>query len=742
MIRSGARAKTATVPTAMVSNGGAPDSIDVPAAARDAASRPARSGRRAKERLPRSRPRASIGVKVSVVVAGLLAVLVASNLLLLAQLTSVSAQYHDLLTGPAVQAQRARDVQVEFKKQVQEWKDILLRGANAADMKTYTGQFFAEYNTVESLTGRLIAEVKDPQARENLIAFRTQHQVLQTHYERARAVFVASRGRDFHTPDTMVRGQDRPPTNLLDTVVTQLEADVAKAVVAQQTAVQNRVRLLLGIGSVGVLLLLFLLGLVVRRITRPVRRLTRAAHTAAEETLPAAVRRITAPEGDGRPPTLVPFPVETGDELAELAAALTKMQDRTVELAVEQHRRERETAEMLLNLGRRTQALLARVLGYVTELEQGEKDPDVMTALFRIDHATTRARRNAASMTVLAGAPPSPSRADTMSAAEIVRAALSEIEDYVRVDLYHVEPAQIYGGTAHDLTHLLAELMENATHFSPPSTQVTVVGRWMPGAYQLRVIDQGIGMTAEELTAANDRIREAPQASSDVRLLGLHVVGRLAARHEVSVRLEPSAGRGITASVTLPSAVLAPTPMAAEEQIESARDPVVPEPPARTTRALATLEPATGYARSQDDRSASPRDMPVGHGGHQPQPAFHWQQTDDLSQQKLEAPVDPEPVRPWAGLASPRADQDWFGQPRTGVAALVPLDAGRKVPLESTAVPVRVRGAYLDRLESLETAEQHPAHGFGEAPASSSQQLRAFQLEVEAARRAQSEEDR
>jgi anti-sigma regulatory factor (Ser/Thr protein kinase) len=134
---------------------------------------------------------------------------------------------------------------------------------------------------------------------------------------------------------------------------------------------------------------------------------------------------------------------------------------------------------------------------------------------------------------------------------------LSEIEDYVRVDIYHIEDGMANGSAAADVVHLLAELIENATHFSPPHTQVTVVGQLVREGYRIRVIDQGVGMTHRELNFANERILQAARGRADAKLLGLYVVGRLATRRGIEVKLEPSATRGITATVLVPASVMA-----------------------------------------------------------------------------------------------------------------------------------------------------------------------------------------
>lgn len=641
--------------------------------------------------------RTSIATKVAGVVVGLVLVLLGTNVFLLLQLRSVSVTYDRVLQQEIAEAQLAREMQVDFKKQVQEWKNVLLRGSDPEDLDTYRTNFEAQYRTVRAQSDTLVQRVTDEQARAALLRFRTEHERLQTNYEAALSGFTASDGRAFRAADAAVRGQDREPTDLLDGVVERLQAVVDARVAAQKADVAQRQQLLAVVGAAGVLALLVLLAVVVSRIVRPVRRLTAAARTTAQDRMPSTMARIAGLAADEQAPRLAPFVAGTTDELADLAGALTTMQDAVVDLAVEQRRRERETAEMLLNLGRRNQALLARVLSQLTELEREEQDPEVMAALFRIDHATTRVRRNAASMLVLAGAPPAPGRVQAVAVADVVRAAMSEIEDYIRVDLYHVQDATVLGSSATDLTHLLAELLENATHFSPPHTRVTVVGQMVGDGYRIRVLDQGIGMTREELDEANRRIEASDAGPGDARLLGLHVVGRLAARNRFAVRLEASADRGVTATVNLPPDVVA----GLTGRVPGQAEPVAAESSAASRATRHTVVDVTAY------------DSPVPGPGR-----------GDAG------PYEPA-VPAVASYPVGVVHEPSYAAP---VLAAVPdrpaTEAGR---LEPAAVPVRVRGAGLARLGLGDDGRER---AFAEAPVDSSVRLQAFQRDVDAARRA------
>lgn len=499
-----------------------------------------------------------IGAKISAVVAGLLVLLVVAVLLLLQQVAATSAAYGRLVADEVADARLAQEVRLAHEEQGRAWQDLLL-AADPQALTARTATLRARAARADALAASLAGRVEDPLARADLEAARAARAELVQAYDRELVVLVRTAARDVRAADeadAAVRGPDVRAAERLAAGTARLETVVGERTAARDAAVARQRQLVVLLGGVGVVALLLLLVVFVVRVVRPIRTVTAAAVEIARERLPEAVRRIAASEDGDPPPVLEPVTVATGDELADLAAALTGLQDAAVGLAVEQHRRERESADMLLNLGRRNQALLTRVQAHVTDLERVTQDPAVMAAAFRIDRSTARVRRNAASILVLAGAPPAPSRAQPVPLTEVVRAALAEIEEGVRVELHHLEEAAVPGAVAPDLAHLLAELLENATTFSSPVSRVVVGGVRVPEGYRLRVVDQGIGMTRDELDLANSRIRRVGGQVGAARLLGLHVVGRLAARHDVEVVLEASAGHGITASVLVPQACL------------------------------------------------------------------------------------------------------------------------------------------------------------------------------------------
>src|SRR5690606_34532996 len=246
------------------------------------------------------------------------------------------------------------------------------------------------------------------------------------------------------------------------------------------------------------------------------------------------------------------------DEGADVADALNTVQDSALDLAVEQAVLRRNIADSFVNLGRRNQNLLGRQLDFITELESKETDPDTLANLFRLDHLATRMRRNAESLLVLAGVEPPRKWAAPVRLTDVIRAALGEVEEYQRVTVRGVEPATIVGSAAADVAHLLAELIENALVFSPPDQTVDIRGRGNDdGGYTLAIIDSGLGMSPEDIAAANRRLAGLESFTiAPSKYLGHYVAGNLAARHGIKVRLDNSPGNGITATVELPPTLL------------------------------------------------------------------------------------------------------------------------------------------------------------------------------------------
>jgi signal transduction histidine kinase len=358
----------------------------------------------------------------------------------------------------------------------------------------------------------------------------------------------------------LAAGFDAPPGGGYPDLQQTLSAEVERRAGELNRNAEARQRGFVALAAVALAATVALTWGVSRSITRPLRSLTRQAQDMAENRLPDAVLGIlhTPPGQDVAVPEVEPVRVRTRDEVVDVADALNTVQDTALHLAVEQAVLRRNLADSFVNLGRRNQNLLGRQLDFITELENRETDPDALANLFRLDHLATRMRRNAESLLVLAGVEPPRQLAAPVSLTDVIRAALGEVEDYQRVVVRDVEPATIGGAAATDLTHILAELIENAIVFSRPHQTVDVRGRALPDGYALAVIDEGTGMPGTEIEAANRRLAGAESFSvAPSKYLGHYVAGHLAIRHGVRTHLESSAGSGITAVVVIPPHLLA-----------------------------------------------------------------------------------------------------------------------------------------------------------------------------------------
>ncbi|MCC5953536.1 MAG: nitrate- and nitrite sensing domain-containing protein [Acidimicrobiia bacterium] len=330
----------------------------------------------------------------------------------------------------------------------------------------------------------------------------------------------------------------------------------------EQASSAQRAALLYGVFALGaVLIALTIAILVARATTGPLRKLTGAAYTLSTERLPALVERLRNPEqdtGESLSANLKPIDIDSRDEIGQLADAFNSIQQVTVEVAEEQSQLLRKgIGDIFINLARRNQTLLDRQIEFIDQLESNEEDPDQLDNLFKLDHLATRMRRNAESLLVLAGAEPPRRRGRPVALADVVRVAIGEVEDFARIQILSLDEATVGGNVAVDLAHLLSELMENATHFSPPDTMVEVVGQRADGGYVLSVTDQGIGMGADQLAEANTQLAKPPLVGLALsRSLGFIVIGRLAQRFDVQVKLTASPSGGVTALVSLPADIV------------------------------------------------------------------------------------------------------------------------------------------------------------------------------------------
>ncbi|NAZ88001.1 sensor histidine kinase, partial [Kineococcus indalonis] len=340
-----------------------------------------------------------------------------------------------------------------------------------------------------------------------------------------------------------------------------------------------------------------------------------AAATEVRDELPRMVERMQTP-GEGPGVEHTPLPVTSTDEVGQVAHVINDLNETTFRIAGEQAALRASIAEMFINVARRDQALLARQLSFLDQLERTEEDPDTLEDLFTLDHLATRMRRNAESLLVLAGINTGRRLRRPLPLSDVIRTAAGEIEHYDRVDLSLAADPPVVGHLALSLAHLLAELLENATNFSDPGTRVVVGTAEGERGVEVTITDTGIGMSEEEVRAASERIRGG-RASEFVgaQRLGFHVVGRLAGRLDLDVSFRSTEGEGTTVTLLLGPALFTPGSVAAGQPELSVHDaaPALPLAPAADSAAadVAALPAADVAALPAVDVAALPAAEPA-----------------------------------------------------------------------------------------------------------------------------------
>lgn len=482
---------------------------------------------------------------------------------------------------------------------------------------------------------------------------------------------------------------------------------------ASTSRAQDRGLRILALTIGAAMVVLVLVGFAIARAIRgPMRRLADAANATATEELPRLVALIDNARPGAPLPTIEPIAVAAGDELADLAIAFNSVRQTAIELAAKQAATRRAIADLFVNLGRRNQALINRQLSFIDQLERTEEDPDTLEDLFRLDHLATRMRRNAESLLVLAGAEQARRWTESIDVANVVRSALSEIEEYTQVDIGEVERVDVRGAVVADVAHLLAELLENATAFSPPAARVVVSGRMLSEGYVISVVDDGIGMDPAALVEANDRIESVTRREeSPTRVLGLHVVGCLAARHAIRVRLVASQGHGVTARVLLPMSTIetrraAHTPihavaLAAPDAFDDAMTRLDEQPPEPAT--IAPLDEGIAARPSLWDMYTHPPVAAEAPDIHAPVAA--------------PAPDTPAAVLPPTPAAAP---------PPAPPAPAVPAVAERPPPAASIDSRPASIGGLTRRVRGAQLPDTGPVRADGDAPPRSADDVRAL----------------
>ncbi|WP_433649030.1 nitrate- and nitrite sensing domain-containing protein [Micromonospora zamorensis] len=359
------------------------------------------------------------------------------------------------------------------------------------------------------------------------------------------------------------------------------QADEARADVIRQAVVESILVLLTLIIAVSLAVVL------ARSLNHSLRRLREGALSVANHDLPDAVQRLQTmgSVGDGGVEEIVrqvrdPIQLNTRDEVGQVALAFNVVHREAVRVAAEQAALRTSVSAMFLNLARRSQTLVDRMIGELDAIERGEEDPKRLAQLFELDHLATRMRRNDENLLVLAGADSAAPRHDNALVVDVLRAAQSEVELYNRIEFGTVDTdISVAAHAVNDVVRLVAELLDNATRFSPPNTTVVADGRRIRDYVLIQIEDRGLGLTDEQLDSLNRRLAAPPSVDvAAFRLMGLAVVSRLASRYGIRVELRRNVEGGTVAQVTLPAAtVVLPSNRGRDQALSRPRQPMAVE---------------------------------------------------------------------------------------------------------------------------------------------------------------------
>ncbi|MER7331531.1 MULTISPECIES: nitrate- and nitrite sensing domain-containing protein [unclassified Micromonospora] len=418
-------------------------------------------------------------------------------------------------------------------------------------------------------------------------------------------------------PPTVTAAQWRAAADVVAEEQQRFIIEAGDALVDRSTPIAAGVilRLVLaaGLGLLAVIASIVMSVTTARALVRQLERLREAAFGLANERLPGVVERL----GHGEEVDVAKEapPLEFGDdEIGQVGKAFNAVQETAIRTAVEQAELRRNVRDVFLSLARRTQALVHRQLTLLDAMERREHDAEELEDLFRVDHLATRMRRNAENLILLSGSTPGRAWRRNVPMVDVVRGAVAEVEDYTRVNVLPLGPVSLTGRAVGDVIHLLAELIENGLSFSPPHTTVEVRGQMVANGFAIEIEDRGLGMSEEDLAAANHRIVDQSELNlANASRLGLYVVSRLTERHGVRVQLKESAYGGTTAVVLIPADLVT-----ADDADPSASGGFPAGAPAAApvtgVSAPATEQPATVPAAVAEP-SAPPRPRPAPDAG-------------------------------------------------------------------------------------------------------------------------------
>ncbi|WP_345464579.1 sensor histidine kinase [Actinoallomurus oryzae] len=479
------------------------------------------------------------------------------------------------LSDPGVTKDSGTEVALARAREVLSQEDALLSGALAAGRLTFAEhvQFTKLVGTQHNLYNDLLPDLRSDD--------RALYQRIISTPEYARLESLENRFTDHmpaSPPKTMggMQGMNNTPPNPqitaetpvqwkttvssvltrfrgLELVATSAANDRAKPIA---NGIILRVALAGALGLVAVIASLILSLWVGRSVIRELTGLRRAALDLANERLPGVIRRLRRGEDVDVAAEAPPLSFSTR-EIDQVGQAFNAARRTAIQGAVEEAALRRSISDVFLNLARRNQALLHRQLSLLDTMERRIAEPDELEDLFRLDHLATRMRRHAEGLIILSGQAPGRGWRNPVPAVDVARAAAAEVEDYARVTVTTMPQVSIAGTAVADLIHLLAELIENATLYSPPDTTVQVTGQIVAHGFAIEVEDRGLSMDPAALAEANEKLARPPDFDlSNSAQLGLFVVGRLAQRHSIQVTLRTSPYGGTTAIVLLPDGIV------------------------------------------------------------------------------------------------------------------------------------------------------------------------------------------
>ncbi|ETZ27516.1 histidine kinase-, DNA gyrase B-, and HSP90-like ATPase family protein [Mycobacterium intracellulare MIN_052511_1280] len=470
--------------------------------------------------------------------------------------------------------------------------------------------------------------------------------------------------------------------DIADQVIKNVTASVTKAVHAQAADRRSAAIVDTVLVLAAIVIALVVVLLVARALVRPLRILRDGALKVAHTDLEDEVARVKA---GGAEPIPTPLPVYTTEEIGQVAHAVDELHTQALLLAGDEARLRLLVNDMFETMSRRSRSLVDQQLALIDRLERNEENPERLDSLFRLDHLAARLRRNSANLLVLAGAQLARDQRDPVPLATVISAAVSEVEDYRRVEIAGLPECALVGAAAGGAIHLFAELIDNALRYSPPTTSVRVSasrsGSDSQGGVVVRIADSGLGMNDADRRIANMRLQSGGDVSPDnARHMGLFVVGRIAGRHGIRVGLRgPAAnekGTGTTAEIYLPPTVL--TGLAAAESAAPRHIRAVSSPSAKLASAIAAPPPADDARRHDGAREPRPQRpaapsrrspccraatrVPAASPTSRPRPPNHRPRGGAASSRPPGGKTRPRPRRP-PGPASPRPHRSHHRRP-------------------------------------------------------------------------------